>query len=126
MFTSAAAAELLPGIRRIVDTMPPHPSQLLVTGWKPSPHRADRVYGVEDELYLALYTAWQDPADDERYCEWTRASMAAMSHLSTGISLADENLARRPAMFIAEDNMGRLDKVRAIYDPEGRFHSWMG
>jgi FAD/FMN-containing dehydrogenase len=126
MFTSAPAAELLPGIRSIIDTMPPHPSQLLVTGWKPSRHRVDKVYGVEDEIYLALYTAWQDPADDDRYCEWTRASMAAMSPLATGISLADENLARRPATFIAEENMGRLDKVRAIYDPEGRFHSWMG
>jgi FAD/FMN-containing dehydrogenase len=22
--------------------------------------------------------------------------------------------------------MARLDKVRAAYDPDGRFHSWMG
>lgn len=126
MFTSASAAELLPGIRHIIETMPPHPSQLIVTGWKPAAHRADMVYGLEDDIYLALYTAWQDPADDERYCDWTRSSMAAMSHLATGISLADENLARRSATFIADSNMSRLDKVRAIYDPEGRFHSWMG
>jgi FAD/FMN-containing dehydrogenase len=46
--------------------------------------------------------------------------------LSTGISLADENLCRRPARFIAESNMARLEKVRADYDPDGRFHSWMG
>jgi FAD/FMN-containing dehydrogenase len=52
--------------------------------------------------------------------------MAAMSHLATGISLADENLCRRPARFIAESNMARLDKVRSAYDPDGRFHSWMG
>ncbi len=126
MFTSASADDLLPGIRAIIDTMPPHPAQLIVTGWKPASHRADMVYGLEDEIYLALYTAWQDPADDARFCEWTRSSMAAMAHLATGISLADENLARRPATFIAEANMARLEKVRAIYDPEGRFHGWMG
>jgi hypothetical protein len=51
--------------------------------------------------------------------------MAAMSHLATGISLADENLARRPATFITDPNMARLDQVRAAYDPEGLFHSWM-
>jgi FAD/FMN-containing dehydrogenase len=43
-----------------------------------------------------------------------------------GDALADENLCRRPARFITESNMARLDKVRAAYDPDGRFHSWMG
>jgi hypothetical protein len=50
--------------------------------------------------------------------------MAAMSHLATGISLADENLVRRPATFITEPNMARLDHVRSAYDPDGMFHSW--
>jgi hypothetical protein len=48
-----------------------------------------------------------------------------MSHLATGISLADENLARRSATFITEANMSRLDQVRAAYDPDGVFHAWM-
>jgi FAD/FMN-containing dehydrogenase len=125
MFTSASAEELLPGIRKIIETMPPHPSQFIFTGWKPSPDRAEMVYGLEDEIYLALYTAWQDPADDERYSDWAGSNMAAMSHLATGIALADENLARRPAKFITDPNMARLDKVRSAYDPDGRFHSWM-
>jgi FAD/FMN-containing dehydrogenase len=125
MFTSASAEELLPGIRKIIETLPPHPSHFIFTGWKPSPDRRDMVYGLEDEIYLALYTAWHDPADDERYCDWAQSNMAAMSHLATGISLADENLARRPAKFITDPNMARLDRVRAAYDPDGMFHSWM-
>lgn len=126
MWTSASAEELLPGIRNIIDTMPPHPSHFLLTGWNPSPERADMVYGLEDEIYLALYTVWQDRADDERYRGWARSNMAAMSHLASGIALADENLGRRPARFITDANMTRLDKVRSTYDPDGRFHSWMG
>jgi FAD/FMN-containing dehydrogenase len=126
MFTSASAEELLPGIRKIIETMPPHPSHFLLTGWNPSPDRADMVYGVEDEIYLTLYTVWQDPADDERYGDWAGSNMTAMSHLATGIALADENLGRRPAKFITDPNMARLDKVRTTYDPDGRFHSWMG
>ncbi|MGH3556748.1 MAG: FAD-binding oxidoreductase, partial [Mycobacterium sp.] len=125
MFTSASAEELLPGIRKIIETMPPHPSQFIFTGWKPSGDRAEMVYGLEDEIYLALYTAWQDPADDERYGDWAGSNMAAMSHLATGIALADENLSRRPAKFITDTNMARLDKVRSAYDPDGRFHSWL-
>src|ERR1700730_6500934 len=126
MFTSASANELLPGIRRIIETMPPHPSHFIFTGEKRAPERADMVYGVEDEIYMALSTIWQEPADDDRYRDWAASNMAGMSHLATGISLADENLCRRPARFIAESNMARLAKVRSAYDPDGRFHSWMG
>jgi FAD/FMN-containing dehydrogenase len=126
MFTAASAEELLPGIRKIIETMPPHPSHFIFAGWKPSADRAEMVYGLEDEIYLALYTAWHDPADDDRYGNWAQSNMAAMSHLATGISLADENLGRRPAKFITDPNMARLDTVRSAYDPNRLFHSWMG
>jgi FAD/FMN-containing dehydrogenase len=67
-----------------------------------------------------------DPADDEKYGDWARTNMAAMSNLATGIQLADENLGQRPARFASDEAMLRLDKVRASYDPDGLFHSWMG
>ena len=82
--------------------------------------------GLDDEIYLGLYTVWKDPADDERYRDWAGSNMAAMSHLQTCIALADENLGRRPAKFISDTNMVRLDRVRTAYDPDGRFHTWMG
>jgi FAD/FMN-containing dehydrogenase len=125
MFTSAPADDLLPGIRKIIETLPPHPSHFVFAGWKPSADRTEMVYGVEDEIYLGLYTAWHDAADDARYGDWAPSNMAAMSQLATGISLADENLARRSATFITEPNMARLDQVRAAYDPSGMFHTWM-
>jgi hypothetical protein len=126
MWTSASADELRPGIRRIIETIPPHPSHLLWLNWGPSPARQDMVYSVEDDIYLALYTVWKDPADDEKYSDWARSNMAAMAHLASGIQLADENLGARPARFATDDVMTRLDEARAQYDPDGRFHSWMG
>lgn len=126
MWTSASAEELLPGIRRILDTLPPHPSHFLWLNWGPSPTRQDMAYSLEAEIYLALYGGWMDEADDEKYGEWPCSNMAAMSHLASGIQLADENLGRRPAKFATDDAMARLDKVRAAYDPDGRFYSWMG
>lgn len=126
MWTSASAEELLPGIHRILDTMPPPPSHFLMFNWTPSAKRHDLFYGLEDEINLALYTTWAAPEDDERYTRWAASNMAAMAHLSSGIGLADENLGRRPAKFATDKNMAHLDKVRAIYDPDGRFHSWMG
>ncbi|MDT5096839.1 MAG: hypothetical protein QOC76_576 [Mycobacterium sp.] len=126
MWTSASAEELLPGIHRIIDTMPPPPSHFLMFNWSPSAARESLFYGLEDEFNLALYAVWDDPADDERCIEWPRSNMAAMSHLSSGVGLADENLGRRPAKFATDGNMARLDRIREKYDPEARFNSWMG
>ena len=126
MWTSASADELLPGIHNILDTMPPHPSHFLWLNWGPSPPRQDMAYSVEDEVYLALYGSWKDTADDDKYGDWAQSNMAAMSHLATGIQLADENLGQRPARFATDEAMVRLDKVRADYDPDGLFNSWMG
>src|SRR6202000_1502814 len=47
MFTASSAEELLPGIRKIIEAMPPHPSHFIFTGWNTSPERADMVYGFE-------------------------------------------------------------------------------
>jgi FAD/FMN-containing dehydrogenase len=126
MWTSASADELLPGIRTILDTMPPYPSHFLWLNWGPSPLRQDMAYSVEDEVYLALYGSWKEAADDEKYSDWARFNMAAMSQLATGIQLADENLGQRPARFATDEAMHRLDQARAAYDPDGLFHSWMG
>lgn len=126
IWTSASADDLMPGIAKILATMPPHPSHFLWLNWGPSPQRQDMAYSLEDEIYLALYGVWEDPADDAAYGDWARSNMAAMEHLQTGIQLADENLAQRPAPFATPDAMAKLDRVRAEYDPSGRFHSWMG
>ena len=126
MWTSAPAGDLLPGLRRIIETMPEHPSHFLWLNWGPSPSRQDMAYSVEDEIYLALYGAWSDAADDARYADWARSNMAAMAGLASGVQLADENLGARPARFATDAAMARLDRARATYDPDGRFHSWMG
>ena len=73
-----------------------------------------------------MYTVWNDPTDDGAYSDWARSNMANMEHLQTGVQLADENLGQRPAKFASDEAMAKLDRVRAAYDPDGRFHAWMG
>jgi hypothetical protein len=126
MWTSAAAGELLPGLHRIAETLPPEPSHMMWMNWGPSPPRPDMAYSVEDEIYIALYASWTDADDDARYGSWPPERMREMEHLSSGIQLADENLAVRPARFVSEENLRRLDEIRERYDPDGRFHAWMG
>jgi FAD/FMN-containing dehydrogenase len=125
MWTSATAPQLVPGLRRISETLPPEPSHAMWMNWGPSPERPDMAYSVEDDVYIALYASWTDPGDDARYARWPAERMREMEHLATGIQLADENLAARPARFVSNDNMRRLGDIRARYDPAERFHSWM-
>jgi len=127
MWTHATASELVPGVRALAATLPPPPSAMLWFYWgELTPPRPEMAYSVEDEIYVALYGVWRDPADDGRYARWPEDNMRAMEDLSSGIQLADENLGRRPARFISDENLARLDRVREHYDPDSRFHPWAG
>jgi FAD/FMN-containing dehydrogenase len=126
MWTHALAGELLPGLRRIAETMPAAPSHMLWMNWGPSPPRPEMAYSVEDDTYIALYGVWQDPSGDAANVAWATERMREMDHLASGIQLADENLGERPARFASDANMARLDELRARHDPEGLFHPWMG
>ncbi len=127
MWTHAPAEELLPGIHEIVETLPPRPSALLWLNWGgDTQERPPMAFSVEDRTYMAVYGVWSDPADDERYSGWAGGRMRALAPQASGIQLADENLGNRPARFISDENMARLDELRDRYDPEHRFHPWMG
>lgn len=125
-WTHASGEELLPGVRRIAETLPPDPSHMLWLNWGPCPKRHDMAYSLEDDVYIAVYGISADPAADADLAGWATGRMAELEPLATGIQLADENLARRPARFVSDAHLERLDTVRAAYDPEGRFHPWLG
>lgn len=126
VWTHAPVEDLLPGLHRIAETIPTAPSHMLWMNWGESPERPDMAYSVEDRTYIACYGVWAEEADDDAYAGWATDSMRALEPHSSGIQLADENLINRPARFIAEEKMDRLDELRAKWDPEGRFHPWLG
>ena len=126
MWTRAGMDDLLPGLHRIVETMPPAPSHMLWLNWAPPPDRPDMAFSVEDDIYIALYGVWKDAADDAKHAPWAESRMREMAHLATGCQLADENLGRRPARFVTDDRLARLDTIRAARDPRRTFHPWMG
>jgi len=126
MWTHAPIEALLPGLERIAATLPTAPSHMLWMNWSPPKTRPDMAYSMEDSTYVALYGVWREPADDAAIAPWAEENMAAMAPLATGLQLADENLGRRPARFMSDDNLARLDAIRAARDPEGRFHPYMG
>jgi hypothetical protein len=121
MWTSAPATDLLPGYRRIAETLPARPSHMMWMNWAPGagPERPDMAYSLEDDVYVALYGVWHERGEDAAFESWATERMREMEVLSSGIQLADENLARRPARFMAPQKAERLEAVRRRWDPDG-------
>jgi FAD/FMN-containing dehydrogenase len=126
MWTSASFDQLLPGLERIAQTLPPAPSHMLWMNWSPPPTRPSMAFSMEDSTYISLYSVWKNAADDAKFDAWPTERMREMAPLASGCQLADENLGRRPAKFVADANLARLDELRQRHDPSGRFHPWMG
>jgi hypothetical protein len=123
MWTGAHIRDLMPFLKKIADTLPPAPAHVLWLNWHP-PVRPDMAFSMEDKIYLALYGSWKNAADTQQYGSWATDWMREMQHLATGIQLADESLHTRPARFVSDENLRRLDEVRAARDGGGVFHEW--
>ncbi len=126
MWVDATVDELLPGLKHIADTMPPAPSHALWLNWQPPASRPDMAFSLESNHYLAVYGEWTRAEDDAKYENWAADCMRNMEDHAIGIQLADENLGHRPARFMADANLARLDAIRQIHDPKGLFRAWMG
>jgi FAD/FMN-containing dehydrogenase len=126
MWTSASADALLPGMRRIVETMPPAPSHMMWMLWGSTRARPDMSFSMESDLYIALYGISPDASGEAASQAWVTERMRELEHLADGIQLADENLAARPFRFMDEGKLKQVEALRVKYDKDGRFHSYMG
>jgi len=126
MWTNATGEQLLPGMRRIASTLPSAPSHMMWMLWGPPEKQPDMAFSMEADLYIALYSVWENPAEDAEHQAWVTDHMKSLEPLSEGIQLADENLAARPFRFMADANYRRLEALRKKYDPTGVFHPYMG
>lgn len=124
MWTHSPIEELMPYIKEIAATLPPAPSHFLWLNWHPGNIKTDMVYSNEDAIYLALYANWKNTADTAKYGDWAVNIMHKMSHLSTGIQLADEGLHKRTAPFLSDAHLKKIQQIRAERDPKGLFHEW--
>ena len=125
LWTNASARELLPAMHRIAETLPGVPSHMMWILWGPEQELPDMAFSMQGDIYVAVYSVWDDPAEDRKHQAWVTDRMHDLEPLGKGIQLADENLAARPFRFMSEENLARLESLRAKHDPERRFHSYM-
>ncbi len=126
IWTHSSADDLAPILDEILQDLPPAPSHFIWMNWSPKKGRPEMAFSLEDETYLAMYGVWQEPGDEQMVTSWVMDGMSKLSRFSSGIQLADENLARRDDAFMAIPNRERLEEIRREKDPLGRFHTYGG
>jgi FAD/FMN-containing dehydrogenase len=125
MWMNTPIEPLLPALRRIADSQPAAPSHALWLNWNGPATRPDMAFSLEARTYLALYGGLRGGVARPEDESWATDHMRALQAHSVGIQLADENLGRRPAPFMAPANLARLDTLRAQFDPDGLFNPYM-
>ena len=124
MWTNVKGSELIEPANQLFRDVPTPESHVFWYPWRRQEFQ-DAAISVQGDLYLAAFAGWHDPAQDDHYVAWPTSHMQRMEGISEGIQLADENLRERGARFLSDENGARLEAMRAQYDPDGRFHSYL-
>ena len=125
-WSDAPAAELAPGLERIWTGLPTEHSFSIWYGWAPARTLPDMAFSVEANVYLATYLIYPDAADDERYADWVHSRTRDLAGSGCGVYLGDTDFQRRHDQFVSDQAYRRLGEVRATWDPDGMFCSYLG
>jgi FAD/FMN-containing dehydrogenase len=125
MWTDHGPADVVPAVRELFTSVPSPASHVFWYPWRPNPLPDTAAISVQGKLYIAAFSGWHDPAEDERFLAWPVDQMRRLEPLSKGIQLADENLIGRPARYLSDENNARLEALRAEHDPEQLFCSYL-
>ncbi|MEU4130036.1 FAD-binding oxidoreductase [Streptomyces wuyuanensis] len=127
-------AEFTALLSRLGDAMRDAPSDrsLVLAPFAPASHDGDLLrdmcFSVLGETYAVPYAIWDDPSGDEANLRWLREAMASVESLGTGHYIAEADLTADPARAersFRTNDWDRLQSLRARYDPEGVFHTYL-
>ncbi len=106
----------------------PSPTQHIIFPWGGAIARgaADSPLATRSSTWvLHPLTMWEDPADDERAIEWTRAVCADAKPYATGatyLNFVGDEGEERVVSGYGRHNYERLAELKAEYDPGDVFH----
>ncbi|MEU6350432.1 FAD-binding oxidoreductase [Streptomyces sp. NPDC047072] len=125
IWTDEPVDKVVAASRPLFDSIPDTTSHVLWMLWGHFPERANACWSSQAKLYLSPNAGWTDPAEDLRHEQWAHGLLAEIQHLSSGLQFSDNNLADRFDHGLSPANSARLEEIRAVHDPEGRFRTYM-
>jgi FAD/FMN-containing dehydrogenase len=123
-WTDAPAAVLAPDLARLWGELDEH-SFSIWYGWAPDRALPDMAFSVQGNVYIATYAIYTDEADDDRYREWVHERTTRIAAHGVGVYLGDTDFTRRQDRFLSDAHLGRLREIRARWDPDDRFASYL-
>ncbi|OAH09837.1 FAD-binding oxidoreductase [Streptomyces jeddahensis] len=122
---------LLRRLAPFVAEAPSEQSFVLAPFWPASRNRElwrDMAFSALGDTYVASFAIWTDPEDDALNIRWLRDTMGAVEPLGTGHYVGEADLTADPSRAercYAPEDWRRLEELRARYDPEGVFHTYL-
>ncbi|WP_214201405.1 FAD-binding oxidoreductase [Novosphingobium profundi] len=127
IYTEASADDLVERLRPVFLEQPSPRTHTFWLTWGPTrPLPEDAAFSMQGDVYVATYTLWEDPAEDERLSIWPAQQMRALSDIAIGGQMNDENMLQHRQKYLSEEAYARFEKLRLKHDPEGIFAGWLG
>ena len=79
----------------------------------------DMALSIQSDHYFAIYTIWQDEADDTKCQNWVKDIMSEIEHHSVGAYLGDSDFQVRRTKFWGDIQAKKLKQIRQKWDPKG-------
>ncbi|MUL79030.1 FAD-binding oxidoreductase [Mycolicibacterium sp. CBMA 226] len=136
MWSDERSPAFAAALSRVVYALPESPSSRVVVlpgrsrRWDPlgMPHvtKPDVALSMIGRVNVSVQAAWQDAGEDTTWASApTEVIMRSLEPFAKGMSLMDENLLNRPAPVFSPENSARLEALRARFDPDARFGSFL-
>ncbi|KAI0594721.1 hypothetical protein F4775DRAFT_606014 [Biscogniauxia sp. FL1348] len=114
-------------LEKAFTTLPSQKSFALYFAMNPTSRRQgpDMALSMQSDHYLALYTVWEDAADDPRCTAWVHDVMRDVERHSVGSYLGDADFQHRQTRFWSQEAGARLAGIRRKWDPDGRICGYL-
>lgn len=108
-------------------TLPNKKSFSLYFAMNPTSRRPlpDMALSMQSDHYFALYTTWEDAADDASRIDWVRNTMRDMEPHTVGSYMGDADFQARNTKFWSDESGKKLMEIRRKWDPKGRFCGYL-
>lgn len=93
-----------------------------------APPMPDTAFSMVGPAYVGCYAVWSDAAQDAENLAWVRTLDSTLRNETIGHYLGEVDLTAgdsRAARSFAKPNWERLQKLRAQFDPDGVFHTYL-
>jgi FAD/FMN-containing dehydrogenase len=121
IWVEGAVGEIVEKIRPLFTEIPTPKGFAIWMSNTPTRALPDMAFSLQTGAYVASYTVYDNPAEEDANRAWLDAAFAGAQPVTAGQFLADSDFTRRQLKFMADENFVRLQQIIADRDPDGRF-----